>query len=85
IPVVAAKANFGNLGAAGGLVELVGSLLAMRHDSLFPSATYETADPKCPLRVIQGPHPPGSRLLKINVTPSGQAAALLVSTAWNEI
>src|SRR5208337_839658 len=49
LPVTAAKSYFGNLGAGGGMVELIASLLALRHDRLFPILNYATPDPECPV------------------------------------
>ena len=49
VPVVAAKSHFGNFGAAGGMVELIASLLAMKHGRLFPILNYATPDPECPV------------------------------------
>lgn len=79
-PVVAAKSNYGNLGAAGGVVELIGSLIAMRQKQLFPVLNYETPDPACPVRLVsemidapQGP------VLNLSVTPQGQAAVMIVA------
>jgi len=79
IPVVAAKSYFGNLGAGSGMVELAASLLALQHDRLFRVLNYETPDPKCPVTpVTEGCVPPGDSFVAVNVTPQGQAAALLV-------
>ena len=79
LPVVAAKANFGNLGAAGGLIELVGSLMAMRHGRLFPVLNHETPDPACPLAVVtEDEVDSGESFVALNVTPQGQAAAVMV-------
>ncbi|MDX1965333.1 MAG: beta-ketoacyl-[acyl-carrier-protein] synthase family protein [Pirellulales bacterium] len=81
IPVVAAKSNFGNLGAGSGVVELIASLLALREGRLFPVLNYETPDPDCPLRVVRDSDTPaGSSVLNLNVTPQGQAAGILVRT-----
>ncbi len=80
IPVVAAKANFGNLGAAGGVVELVTSLLAARHGSLFPIRNLSEPDPALPLGYVRHPGVPAGRsTLNLNFTPSGQAAAVLIA------
>ena len=49
LPVVAAKGNFGNLGAGAGMVELVASLLAMEHGTLPRVLNYETPDPRVPV------------------------------------
>ena len=79
LPVVAAKSHFGNLGAGGGLVELVGSLLAMQRDQLFPVLNYTTPDPECSVAVVRnGDGQPGASFLNLNVTPQGQASAVMV-------
>jgi 3-oxoacyl-[acyl-carrier-protein] synthase II len=79
VPVVAAKGHFGNLGAASGMVELIASLLAMKHGRLFPVLNYATPDAECPVAVVRdGDVPPGDSFVNLNVTPQGQAAAVLV-------
>ena len=79
VPVVAAKGHFGNLGAGGGAVELIASLLALRHNELFPVLNYETPDPACKLNVAgQRGTPPGDVFLNANVTAQGQASCLAV-------
>jgi 3-oxoacyl-[acyl-carrier-protein] synthase II len=75
--VVAAKSYFGNLGAGGGLVELLASLLALRHGRLFNMLNYETPDPQCPLNVASGDTPAGSSFLNVNVTPQGQSSVVV--------
>lgn len=79
VPVTAAKSYFGNLGAGSGLIELVASVLAMEHGQLFPVQNYETPDPQCPLNVVsKAGASPGTTFLNVNVTPQGQAAAVIV-------
>ena len=79
VPVVAAKANIGNVGAGGGAIELIASIQAMHEGSLFPTLNYETPDPECPISVATtGAEPAGESVLSVNVTPQGQAAAILV-------
>lgn len=79
LPVVAAKSNFGNLGAGSGMVELIASLLALQAGQLFPVLNYETPDPECPVAVVtEGKTPPGSSFINLSVTPQGQASAVLV-------
>ncbi len=78
LPVTAAKSYFGNLGAASGLVEMVGSVLALREGQLFGVLNYETPDPACPLRVCRAATPAGSSFLHTNVTPQGQASAVMI-------
>ncbi len=79
-PVVAAKSYFGNLGAGSGAVELIASLLAFEHNRLFPVLNYSTPDPDCPVRAVRPGEsaPPGDVVLSTNVTPQGQAGAILV-------
>jgi len=83
IPVTAAKSYFGNLGAGSGLVELIGSILAMQRGPLFPVLNHETPDPECPLNIVRSGKeaPAGRSVLSVNVTPQGQAGAVLVK-AW---
>lgn len=79
VPVVAAKANFGNLGAGGGAVELVASLMALRAGRLFPLLNYRHPDPACPIHAVTEPEvSPGESFLNLSVTPQGQAAGVLV-------
>jgi 3-oxoacyl-[acyl-carrier-protein] synthase II len=79
VPVAAAKSYFGNLGAAGGLVELVVSVLSLQHNRLFRTLNYEAPDPECPVSVaaIDG-QAPGDVFIKANITPQGQASAVIV-------
>jgi 3-oxoacyl-[acyl-carrier-protein] synthase II len=80
-PVVAAKSYFGNLGAGGGVVETIASLLALREGRLFATLNYSKPDPACPLNVSTASNAlsAGASFLKLSVTPQGQAAALMVS------
>ena len=79
LPVTAAKSYFGNLGAGGGSVELIASLLALGHDRLFPILNYATPDPDCPISAVRdGDVPPGDSFIHLSVTPQGQAAAVML-------
>jgi 3-oxoacyl-[acyl-carrier-protein] synthase II len=79
VPVTAAKSYFGNLGGGGGMVELITSVLAMRHERLFPILNYETPDPECPIHAVPaGGGKPGDTFINLNVTPQGQASAAIV-------
>jgi 3-oxoacyl-[acyl-carrier-protein] synthase II len=79
IPVAAAKSYFGNLGAAGGMVELIASLLSLRHNRLFRTLNYETPDAECPIPLAATADiAPGASVLNLSVTPQGQASAVLV-------
>ncbi len=79
LPITAAKSYFGNLGAGSGLVELIASTLALEHQRLFPVLNYETPDPKCSLAISTNGDDPGRSFLNINVTPQGQASAVMVA------
>jgi len=79
LPVVAAKSYFGNLGAASGMIELMASLLALEHGRLFPILNYETPDPDCPVAAVTDSETvAGESFVNLNVTPQGQASAVLV-------
>jgi 3-oxoacyl-[acyl-carrier-protein] synthase II len=78
-PVFAAKSYMGNLGAAGGSVELAASLLAMKENLVPRTLNYDSPDPDCPVNVIAGSPRPvtGKYFLKVGFTPMGQCAALV--------
>jgi 3-oxoacyl-[acyl-carrier-protein] synthase II len=79
VPVTSAKSFFGNLGAGSGAVELVASLLAVRHGQLFRTLNYETPDPECPVSVVHEEGVlPGDSFVNLNVTPQGQASCVLI-------
>lgn len=79
VPVVAAKSYFGNLGAAGGAVELIASVLALNEGRLFRTLNFETPDPECPIHVVAGDgEPPGDSFINVNLTPQGQGSAIVV-------
>ncbi|MCO6455192.1 MAG: beta-ketoacyl-[acyl-carrier-protein] synthase family protein [Pirellulaceae bacterium] len=54
VPVTAPKSLFGNLGAGGGSVEAVASVLAMQAGEVPPTLNYDRPDPECPVRVVTG-------------------------------
>ncbi|TVQ02176.1 MAG: beta-ketoacyl-[acyl-carrier-protein] synthase family protein [Planctomycetaceae bacterium] len=83
VPVTTAKGHFGNLGAGGGMVEIVASLAALRGE-LFPVRNCPDPDPACPIRVVNKPGiPAGESFVSLNVTPQGQASAVHIR-AWQE-
>lgn len=77
-PVTSAKSYFGNLGAGGGVVELISSVLAVRSGELFPILNFETPDPDCPVAVAKPGSKPGRSFLNVNVTQQGQASCVMV-------
>jgi len=79
LPVTAAKSYFGHLGAGSGLVELAASVLALVHGRLFGILNYEDPDPECPVAGATGSDADsGTSFVNLNVTPQGQASAVLV-------
>ena len=82
VPVVAVKANMGNLGAGSGIVELVASLKAFESDQLYPAINYDHPDSACPINVVtDGSTNPGEIVLNLNITPQGQASGVAVRRA----
>ncbi len=83
VPVTAPKSYFGNLGAGTGAVELMASLLALKHGTIPPTLNYKTPDPECPINVVHGRPEKLDRpaALILNHTPFGQAIAVVVGKA----
>jgi 3-oxoacyl-[acyl-carrier-protein] synthase II len=81
VPISSSKSMLGHLIAAAGAVELIISIVALRHGALPPTINYETPDPECDLDYI----PNVSREVRIRHVLSnsfgfgGQNAALIVS------
>lgn len=77
-PVTAAKSQFGNLGSAGGMVELIVSMLAMNSGRLPAVSNFKTPDPVSPLVVnTSADCSPGRTFLNASITPQGQASAVI--------
>jgi 3-oxoacyl-[acyl-carrier-protein] synthase II len=81
VPVTAPKSYFGNLGAAGGVVELAASVLAFEKGCVPPTLNYQYPDPACPVNVIHGQPATqtGPIVLKLSHSVCGQAVALLLA------
>ncbi len=80
VPVAALKSYFGNLGAGSGVIELIGSILAMTNERLPPILNYETPDPDCRITPAGPAHAHASApvdFINLNVTPQGQASAVV--------
>jgi 3-oxoacyl-[acyl-carrier-protein] synthase II len=79
VPVMALKSYMGNLGAGSGMVEIISSILALHHGELFPILNYENPATDCPIAGVSkptaSPHP---SFLNLNVSPQGQASAVLM-------
>jgi len=78
IPVTAAKSYFGNLGAGGGIVELISSLLAINNGDLFPILNYEEPDPECPITAARPGTAAGQSFININSSPLGQVGGVML-------
>jgi 3-oxoacyl-[acyl-carrier-protein] synthase II len=79
VPVVAMKSYCGNIGAAGGVVEMIASLMALKHGSLFTALNHETPDPECPVTLPRnGSTAPGAAFINLSVTPQAQASGILI-------
>lgn len=80
IPVTALKSYFGHFDAGAGAVELVGSILALRHRLIPHTLNYRTADPECRLKIVRGePRRMTSDIaLSVNRTRMGQSAAAVI-------
>jgi 3-oxoacyl-[acyl-carrier-protein] synthase II len=80
-PVLAMKSYFGNLGAGGGSVELLASLLALETGEVPVTLNYETPDPACPVNVVHSsPQPAGKpAFIKLNQSRTGQTAAVVIA------
>ncbi len=86
IPVTSTKSMIGHLVAGAGAIELVASVLAIKHKLIPPTINIEHLDPACKLDVVRG----GSRAMPIQTILSnsfgfgGQNACLIIRAA-NEV
>ena len=80
-PVTALKSYFGNLGAAGGPMELAASVMGLQHQLVPRTINYSHPDEACPLDVIGSPkfRPASSLILAVNRTNCGQSTAMVVA------
>jgi 3-oxoacyl-[acyl-carrier-protein] synthase II len=84
IPVTTAKGHFGNLGAGGGMVEIIASVKSLGRD-LFPTKNCDQPDPTCPIAVVtELGTPAGTSFVSLNVTPQGQASAVMIMAYKND-
>jgi 3-oxoacyl-[acyl-carrier-protein] synthase II len=80
VPVTALKGYLGNLVSGCGAVELIASLHAVSRGKIPPILNCEQPDPECELDlVLKAPRATRNpTFVKTNVTPLGQAAALVL-------
>jgi 3-oxoacyl-[acyl-carrier-protein] synthase II len=82
VPVIAPKANVGNLGSGAGAVELAASVLALHHRRLPPVANTSVVDPQCPVNVVRAVTPLEQPTgLKLNFTDHGQIVVVGLAAA----
>ncbi|MBE6427287.1 MAG: beta-ketoacyl-[acyl-carrier-protein] synthase family protein [Planctomycetaceae bacterium] len=79
IPVVAAKAAFGNLGAGAGAIELAAGIEALRKGVLFPTRNFQEADEGCELNIVTDCETPaGDCFINLSTNFQGQTSAALL-------
>lgn len=80
IPVTALKGAIGNSAAAGGNLELAGSLIALQQGVIPPTINCDQPDPECNLNIVRNePQSTDNRcVLAVNFTRYGQASAVVV-------
>ena len=79
VPVWAIKGNIGNLGAAGSVTELAGSLLAMKRGSVPATRNFREPDEACPVAVTTAARDVAKPyFLKLGFTEMGQCAAVVI-------
>ncbi|MFO0825512.1 MAG: beta-ketoacyl-[acyl-carrier-protein] synthase family protein [Gemmataceae bacterium] len=80
VPVFAPLAQFGNFGAASSLVELAGSVLALKHGQLPGTLNHAKPDPACPIAVHTGAPRPVTKpyAVKLSYTDLGQSSAIVI-------
>jgi 3-oxoacyl-[acyl-carrier-protein] synthase II len=80
VPVTALKGYMGNLVSGCGSVELIASLMATRRGAIPPILNCDRPDPEIEADLVTGsPRPTRNPIfVKTNLTPLGQAAALVI-------
>lgn len=80
-PVVAHKSNFGNIGPATSIVELIGGVLAKQNGLIPPTINCEKVDPSCGVNVInkETPISPSAKMLKSSFSVTGQIASVVIT------
>ncbi|MEX0669998.1 MAG: beta-ketoacyl-[acyl-carrier-protein] synthase family protein [Pirellulales bacterium] len=81
VPVTAPKGSFGHLGAGGGVVEMIASVMGLTAGIVPPTRNYETPDPHCPVNVVHGQPLAGrpATAVTVNLCTTGQAVAVALA------
>jgi 3-oxoacyl-[acyl-carrier-protein] synthase II len=84
-PVFAPLSRFGNMGGAAGVVELLGSILALEHGELPGTLNHDNPAPGCPIAVHTGAPRRVTKpyAVKIAHTELGQCGAVVIRR-WEE-
>ncbi len=78
-PVWGIKSNFGYLGPASGIIELIGSLISLQQHQIPPTLNYETPDPDCPVNInCESTKSDQTNALKISFSENGQIACVVI-------
>jgi 3-oxoacyl-[acyl-carrier-protein] synthase II len=79
-PVTGFKGHIGTLASGCGAVELIGSLVGVNRGLIPPVLNCDEPDPACALDIVRGDPRPARQatFVNTNITPNGQAAALVV-------
>jgi 3-oxoacyl-[acyl-carrier-protein] synthase II len=78
VSVTSAKSYFGNLGAGAGAVELICSLLALKHKKLFPINNLTAPRPEVNWNAAQPGQDPGNGFLHVSYTMQGQSSSVAI-------
>lgn len=79
IPVVAAKASFGNLGAGAGAVEIAAGIEALKRGVLFPTRNFREPAEGCELNIVTDTQTPaGDCFINLSTNFQGQTSAALL-------
>jgi len=80
IPVVAAKAALGNLGAGAGAVEIAAGIEALKRGVLFPTRNFVEPAEGCELNIVtDGQTPAGDCFINLSTNFQGQTSAALIA------
>ncbi len=80
-PVTAPKSLFGNMGAGGGSVEAVASVMALESGEIPPTLNFERPDPACPVNVVRGKprKSTGPAAMVMSQSTTGQVASVVLA------
>jgi 3-oxoacyl-[acyl-carrier-protein] synthase II len=79
VPVTAAKSYMGNLGSGSGMIEIIASLMALKHGKHIPVLNCDSPAEDCPINIVKDANDsPGNSFINLNITPQGQASSVVV-------